>query len=623
MRTADTILGLIKERGKKGLPLERVYKLLYNRDLYLMAYGKIYRNKGAMTHGVTDETPDGMSLAKIDAIIEVLRDERYQWLPARRTYIPKKNGKKRPLGMPVWSDKLVQEVIRLILEAYYEPQFSEHSHGFRPERGCHTALREIHYKWKGTTWFIEGDISQCFDKLDHELLLATISERIHDGRFVRLLRNLFDAGYMGDWTFNKTLSGVPQGGIVSPVLSNILLDKLDKFVKNELIPQYTKGREKRKNREYTKLMNLSYRLRKQGNIEEAEKVRKQAQRLPAMMTNDPDYRRLNYVRYADDFLLGFIGPKSEAEAIKQQLRAFLQEQLKLELSEEKTLITHARSEAARFLGYQITQLHDDVQRAKRKTKTGLETMCRTINHAIGFQVPKDVVETRCQCYMREQKAVHRTELTERSDYDIVMTYQLEYRGIANYYQLAHNIHSLSKLRWIMEISLIKTLAHKHKVPGTKIYEKYGVTLTVQDKKYKGLQVTIPREGKPPLIATWGGIPLKRNMEATLEEQPPQVHGNRSELVQRLLADFCELCGGEEDVEVHHVRAMRTLHEYPGRPKPEWVKRMIALRRKTILLCKRCHEAVEQGLPITWTQITLDEVKVRRKTKTAILESRVQ
>jgi retron-type reverse transcriptase len=207
MRTADTILGLIKERGKKGLPLERVYKLLYNRDLYLMAYGKIYRNKGAMTHGVTDETPDGMSLTKIDAIIDALRDERYQWLPARRTYIPKKNGKKRPLGMPVWSDKLVQEVIRLILEAYYEPQFSEHSHGFRPERGCHTALREIHYKWKGTTWFIEGDISQCFDKLDHELLLTTISEHIHDGRIIRLLRNLFDTGYMEDWTFNETLSG--------------------------------------------------------------------------------------------------------------------------------------------------------------------------------------------------------------------------------------------------------------------------------------------------------------------------------------------------------------------------------------------------------------------------------
>ena len=163
MQSAETYLELIRERGKKRLPLERVYRQLFNKDLFLMAYGKIYRNKGAMTHGVTDETPDGMSLKKIDAIIEALRYERYQWLPARRTYIPKKNGKKRPLGMPVWSDKLVQEVVRLILEAYYEGQFSDHSHGFRPERGCHTALREIYYNWHGTAWFIEGDISQCFD----------------------------------------------------------------------------------------------------------------------------------------------------------------------------------------------------------------------------------------------------------------------------------------------------------------------------------------------------------------------------------------------------------------------------------------------------------------------------
>lgn len=163
MRKAESILGLISERGKKGLPLERVYRLLYNRELFLKAYGKIYRNKGAMTHGVTDETPDGMSLKKIDAIIEVLKYERYQWLPARRTYIPKKNGKKRPLGMPVWTDKLLQEVIRMLLEAFYEPQFSDHSHGFRPGRGCHTALREVYYTWSGTTWFIEGDIAQCFD----------------------------------------------------------------------------------------------------------------------------------------------------------------------------------------------------------------------------------------------------------------------------------------------------------------------------------------------------------------------------------------------------------------------------------------------------------------------------
>jgi len=616
MRTADTILGLIGERGKKGLPVERVYKLLYNRDLYLEAYGKIYRNKGAMTHGVTDETPEGMSLEKIDAIIEALRYERYQWLPARRVYIPKKNGKKRPLGMPVWSDKLLQEVIRQMLDVYFEPQFSDHSHGFRPKRGCHTALREIYHKWGGTSWFIEGDIAQCFDKLSHGKLIEILKKHIHDERFIRLVQELLDAGYMEDWTFNQTLSGVPQGGIVSPLLSNIILNELDKFVETVLIPQYTRGTKRAINWEYHNLINRSQYLRKRGNIQEAEELRNQAQKLPSQRMDDPNFRRLKYVRYADDFLLGFIGPKAEAEEIKQQLRKFLQEELKLELSEEKTLITHARSEAARFLGYEVTILQDDAKRTKRDTNGyGTKTMCRSINSGIGLQVPKEVLKAKCERYMKSGKAVHRPELENENDYTIVMTYQLEYRGIANYYQLAYNMHTLNTLKWVMETSLTKTLASKHKMSVSKVYEKYGAKLRVKDKEYVGLQVIVPKHdtSKKPLVATWGGIPLQWDINATLDDQPSKLYNRgRSEIVQRLLADFCELCGSDKDVEVHHVRKMNNLHEYPGRPKPEWVKRMIALRRKTLLLCKRCHEATDHGLPITWPLISLEEIKDRRK-----------
>src|SRR2546427_8851334 len=196
MRRAEAVLGIIRERGRRGLPLERVYRLLWNRDLFLLAYGRIAKNDGALTPGVTNETADGMTLAKIDAIIEALRSERHRWTPVRRTYIEKKHStKKRPLGIPTWSSKLVQEVIRLILEAYYEPQFSDHSHGFRRGRGCHTALREIYYTWGGTTWFVEGDISKCFDSLSHDLLLSTLGEKIHDGRFLQLIKGLLKAGY--------------------------------------------------------------------------------------------------------------------------------------------------------------------------------------------------------------------------------------------------------------------------------------------------------------------------------------------------------------------------------------------------------------------------------------------
>jgi len=278
-----------------------VYRLLYNPDLYLMAYGKIYRNAGAMTPGVTKETADGMSMNKIMSIIEALRHERYMWSPVKRVYIPKRDGKKRALGLPPWSDKLLEEVIRLILEAFYEPQFSDHSHGFRPERGCHTALREIYYNWGGTTWYVEGDISKCFDSLDHEILLSTLKEKIHDGRFLRLIQGLLEAGYLEDWKWNETHSGAPQGGIVSPILSNVYLDKLDKFVEEKLIPAYTKGEERGRSKEYNMLLNRAYRQRKKGNQRAARLWTKQAQQVPSVDPRDPNFRRLRYVRYADDF----------------------------------------------------------------------------------------------------------------------------------------------------------------------------------------------------------------------------------------------------------------------------------------------------------------------------------
>ena len=433
------------------------------------------------------------------------------------------------------------------------------------------------------------------------------------------MRELFDAGYMEDWTFHQTLSGVPQGGIVSPILSNILLNKLDTFVETILIPQYTKGSRRRANGEYARLINRSLWHRKRGEVARAEALRRQAQALPSMDVNDPDYRRLKYVRYADDFLLGFNGPKSEAEEIKQHLRAFLREELKLELSEEKTLLTHARSEAARFLGYEVTTLQED--RKRSRTRNGTDR--RSANGRIGFRVPQDVLRAKRKRYQRKGKAAHRTELTQESDYSIILTYQLEYRGIANYYQMAYNMVTLEKLKWVMEQSLAKTLAAKHKVTVSKIYEKYGAEIVVEGRKYKGLQASIPRKEKKPLVATWGGIPLTWKIKAILREQPPKLYRGRTELERRLLAEVCELCGSSGEVEIHHIRAMKDLHKHAGRPKPPWMVRMIALRRKTMPLCQTCHDDLHAGRPMRRHTIELAEVKARQKAKTMILESRVR
>jgi group II intron reverse transcriptase/maturase len=518
--------------------------------------------------------------------------------------------------MPVWSDKLLQEVIRLILEAYFEPQFSDHSHGFRPERGCHTALREIYYNWSGTTWFIEGDISQCFDRLDHELIIQELSEHIHDGRFLRLMRELLDAGYMEDWTYNQTYSGVPQGGVVSPILANILLSRLDRFVEEKLIPQYTKGDKRKLNREYQRLTWQAYQEKRKGNARKAARLRKKFQKLPSVDIG-PDFRRLKYVRYADDFLLGFTGTKAEAEEIKRQLQQFLREEVKLELSETKTLVTHARSEAARFLGYEVTVLHKDSQRSKTYLR-------RSLNGRIGFRVPEDVLKEKCERYMQNGKAVHRAELIYDSDFTMIAKYQVEFRGIANYYRLAYNMGALGKLEWVMQNSLLKTLAAKLQISMGQVMNKYKAEIEVDGRKTKVFQITIPREDRKPLVATWGGVSLSWDIKATLKEKPTMIWGERTELVQRLLADTCELCGSHEDVEVHHVRKMSNLHEYPGREKPEWVKRMIALKRKTLLLCRTCHEDVDLGRPLRRQTIKYSEVQdIRKEAMDMILESRVQ
>jgi group II intron reverse transcriptase/maturase len=580
MQDAGTVLGIIRERGRKGLPCDELYRQMFNKDLYLLAYGSIYANQGAMTPGVSSETADGMSEGKIEEIIELMRFERYRFSPARRIYIPKKNGKLRPLGLPSWSDKLVGEVVRLLLEAYYEPRFSDCSHGFRKGRGCHTALRHVQSTWTGTVWFIEGDISDCFGSLGQEILLAILAESIHDQRFLRLIRNMLKAGYLEDWEYHDTLSGTPQGGVVSPILSNIYLDKLDKFIENELIPQHTRGNRRAANPGYAKLRVQLAAARRHGDRAEARAVIRQMRALPSGDPMDPGYRRLYYCRYADDTLLGLIGPKVEAEQIKARLAVFLRETLALELNPAKTLITHARSQPARFLGYHII-----VQHSNTKISAGR----RSANGRIALRVPPDVITAKCAPYQHQGKPWHRSRLQNLGDYDIVRIYGAEYRGIVNYYRLARDVWRLDTLRWNAGTSMLKTLAAKHQSTVTQMAARYRATIETSAGTRTCFEARLHREGRKDLVARFGGIPLTHDRRAVIHDPAPvPASYPRRELIHRLRKRWCELCEHGATVTVHQVAKLTQLGK-PGPGQPAWAALMAKKRRKTLIVCAPCHD----------------------------------
>ena len=587
MQGAETVLSVIRERGRQSLPLERLYRQLFNKELFLLAYGRIYSNQGAMTPGVTRETVDGMSLAKIDTIIEELRSESYRWSPARRVYIPKKNGKKRPLGMPPWSDKLVAEVVRMLLDAYYDGGFSDRSHGFRTGRGCHTALDEVASVWTGTHWFVEGDLADYFGSLDHTIMVSALAVNIHDGRFLQLINRMLQAGYLEDWRWNATLSGAPQGGIASPVLSNIYLDRFDQFVEQQLIPEYTRGKKRRTEPRYHRVESQIAKAKRHGDRDAVRALRRLRRRLPSQDPNDPDYRRLRYVRYCDDFLLGFAGPRREAEEIKSKIGEFLRDELKLELSEPKTLITHATSQAARFLSYEIRT---------QRTDTKITQGRRAVNGVVGLFVPRDVIRDRCARYMSKGKPALRGQLLHDEDYTIVAKYGSEYRGFVQYYLLAQDVFRLEKLRWVMETSMLKTLAGKHKSTVAKMARKYKARIDTPDGSRTCFQVTVHRDqGRKPLVARFGGIPLTRKRTAVLTDLKPimaTVKGN--ELIRRLVAGRCELCEERTGLQVHHIRKLADLNK-PGRPeRPSWVHLMAMRKRKTLVVCEQCHQDIHAG-----------------------------
>lgn len=575
----------------------RLFRYLLRPDIYFLAYQNLYANNGASTPGVDEsDTADGFSEEKINKIIETLKNGNYAPKPARRVYINKQNGKKRPLGLPTFTDKLVQEALRMIIEAIYEPIFNEHSHGFRPNRSCHTALKEITKEFNGVRWFIEGDIKGCFDNIDHHTLINIINDKIKDARIIQLLWKFLRAGYLEDWRYNSTYSGTPQGGIISPILANIYLNKLDIFVMN-IKDNFDEPRKRKFTPEYERAKGKVERLSKK--IKEAEgeqrellitewkKARQIMMKTPSKSQTD---KVIKYIRYADDFIIGINGNKEECQEIRGKIAEFMTNELHMELSEEKTLITHS-SEYARFLGYDIC-----VRRNSQINNTQqMKISQRTLSNKIELLIP---LEEKIEKFMREKstiaqkedgqiESIKRKSLLRLTPLEILQTYNSELRGICNYYCLASNFNKLSYFAYLMEYSCLKTLADKFRSKISKIITKYN------DGQGKwGIPYETKTKKKRMYFAKYQDCKKKTSKcEDTISNQAIMFRHSRSTFEERLKAKVCELCERTdvEHYEIHHVHKVKDL-----KGKEAWEQNMIAKRRKTIVVCKECHNKIHSG-----------------------------
>ncbi|MCC3688890.1 group II intron reverse transcriptase/maturase [Bacillus cereus] len=599
MRNPEAILNNLSQKAKdKEYKFKRLYRNLYNKGFYLLAYSRLAPKVGNMTEGSDGKNIDGMSIKRIENLIESMRDESYQPKPSRRKFIAKATGGKRPLGIPSFNDKLIQEVIRLTLEAIYEESFLESSHGFRPNKSCHTALNQVQRTFMGVKWFIEGDIKGFFDNINHHILLNILRRRIEDEKFLRLIWKFLRAGYVEEWRYHNTYSGTPQGGIVSPILSNIYLNELDEHMEKQIL-EFNKGKARKTNSEYIKYHTRSLRARKKLNFSDLTEEQKQVlltqiatwekkkRSIPHSDPMDSGFKRLTYVRYADDFIIGVIGSKEDAVQIKKDLTVFLENKLNLELSQQKTLITHSEKKAM-FLGFNLAVTRNE--HAKRN-KNGI--LVRSYTHKCRLYIPKDKWVNKLKQSQTlkvdkngKWKPKHRPVLSHLDDIEILNLYNAEIRGMYNYYQIANNASSLHNYYYFMKYSMLKTFANKYKTSIRKIIRKYSINgnFVVPYKTKTGQKTGVLYNKGFKRISK----PNKDNALDTVVNM--QRTTGYTSLIERLLASNCEWCHQSNiPLEVHHVRKLKDL-----KGKKQWEKLMIVRKRKTLILCIPCHQNLHKG-----------------------------
>lgn len=606
MRNPTDVLNSLSDKSKNPeYRFQRLYRNLYNPDFYLLAYKNIYANGGSMTPGVNGITIDGMSSQRIAKLIESLKDRSYQPNPARRTYIAKKNNpaKKRPLGIPSGDDKLVQEVIRMLLESIYEPNFSDASHGFRPQRSCHTALTKIQKTFTGAKWFVEGDIKACFDSFDHHVLIDILRKRIDDEAFISLMWKFLKAGYMEQWQYHMTYSGTPQGSGMSPILANIYLNELDRYM-GEYKARFYKPTRTANPAHRNMASKIFYYKAKNDkvwddlSVEEKKEcartlrqMRSEQRKLPTHPVQETSYKAIQYVRYADDFIVGVIGSHEDAKKLKQDLTVFLKEKLGLTLSTEKTKITNT-AENARFLGYDISvSRSQDIKRLKNgkrqrvysgvvQLRMPLEKWTAKLLEYGAIRIKKD------ESGKERWKTMPRGKLINRTDIEILSRYNSEIRGLYNYYAIAGNVSTLNHFSSRMKYSMLKTFGSKYRCKVRKIKERYvkNGEFTVAYKTKSGMKESVYyhdgfRKKTEPALGQVDMLDIYKKYDKP------------NSLAIRLHTNKCELCG--MDCDGHEMHQVRRLKDLNG--EQEWERIMLQRRRKTLAVCPSCHIEIHNSM----------------------------
>lgn len=604
MRNPIHVLKSLEEKASvSNNKYERLYRNLYNPEFYLLAYANIAKSQGSMTQGVDGQTLDNMSLPRINRIIESIRNRTYQPKPAKRKYIPKKNGKLRPLGITSTDDKLVQEVVRMILEAIYEPTFSNNSHGFRPKRSCHTALTQVKKNFTGVTWIVEGDIKACFDNFDHHVLVELLRKRISDEAFIGLIWKFLKAGYMEQWQYHMTYSGTPQGSGMSPILANIYLNELDRYM-GEYKARFYKPTRTANPAHRNMASKIFYYKAKNDkvwddlSVEEKKEcartlrqMRSEQRKLPTHPVQETSYKAIQYVRYADDFIVGVIGSHEDAKKLKQDLTVFLKEKLGLTLSTEKTKITNT-AENARFLGYDISvSRSQDIKRLKNgkrqrvysgvvQLRMPLEKWTAKLLEYGAIRIKKD------ESGKERWKTMPRGKLINRTDIEILSRYNSEIRGLYNYYAIAGNVSTLNHFSSRMKYSMLKTFGSKYRCKVRKIKERYvkNGEFTVAYKTKSGMKESVYyhdgfRKKTEPALGQVDMLDIYKKYDKP------------NSLAIRLHTNKCELCGTDCDgLEMHQVRRLKDLNG-----EQEWERIMLQRRRKTLAVCPSCHIEIHNSM----------------------------